>query len=141
HSLAPKSEEGPGCEEVGSDGVVCCCGTGAFASSGTCAWVSGSVVKASPPREQMPKYGGSLVHGVPDRQGRGWAAPPRGPRRAPGPDGKGPGVPPRAPRCPPASDGKERGSPPLHQHTSSTSGAPADPTPASPARRRTRRTG
>ena len=41
HSLAPKSEEGSGCED-GSDGLVCCCGTGAFASSGTCAWMSGS---------------------------------------------------------------------------------------------------
>ena len=33
-----------------SDGLVCCCGTGAFASSGTCAWMSGSGIQASPPR-------------------------------------------------------------------------------------------
>ena len=39
HSLAPKSEEGAA--RLESDGLVCCCGTGAFASSGTCAWMVG----------------------------------------------------------------------------------------------------
>jgi hypothetical protein len=33
--LAPKSEDGA--DEAESDGLVCCCGTGCFASSGTCA--------------------------------------------------------------------------------------------------------
>ena len=45
------------------------------------------------------------------------------------------------PDAPPHRTGKERGLPPLHQHISSTSGAPADPAPASPAGRRARRTG
>src|SRR5262249_14718291 len=62
HSLAPKSEDGA---EAGSDGLVCCCGTGLDRLFRDVR-VGGrdSAVQASPPRTEIPKYGGPLVHGV-----------------------------------------------------------------------------
>src|SRR3954447_11185276 len=125
HSLAPKSEEGSGWE-VGSE-LVCCCGTGAFASSGTCAWVSGSdsrlVPHARKYRSTVP--GWCMVYPI-GMDGRGRA--PRGP-----------------PEAPPGPDGKERGLPPLDPHPSTSPGAhtdlPVTGPVTRPARRRVRRAG
>ena len=80
---------GVGCDEVGSDGLVCCCGTGAFASSGTCAWMSGSdsrlVPHARKYRSTVARWCKVYPIGV---TGRGRALR-RAPRSTPTPDRKG----------------------------------------------------